>query len=397
VDTLSAMPTLALALAFLSGCRPYSPPPVQPPIAVASGPLRVEKVAEARPAFSVVVRAGSAYDPPSREGLAFLAANAIALSAPGTKLNFGPELVTFSAEPEAMGALAAALSAPLSENAFTLARSEAYAALRTRDCATVAAEVGETWLFGGHPYGHAQAGRMSTLPTFSLAEVEAFRAARYVRDAVVLGVDGENLTPPDLQNAFAPRLSRSPTPAVHPLAGRPSIVVEARVDRACMFVTPRVLGDESRHSLAARTVAAYALGSPGTVPRVDTFPRMILNLPGDGFAASLSLAAGLDGPVLSVPFEGARDAVRARLLRPAAADRAGERLLSLASRSERVSREQLATEMEAMSAEEFALWAHEALGPGRLSTVVVTPDASAWRRLESSPKPVVLDSEDILR
>ncbi|MBM4392533.1 MAG: hypothetical protein FJ090_15535 [Deltaproteobacteria bacterium] len=232
-----------MKLAWLSllalGCRPYQRPADLPPLQVAQGPLRVVAVEGAEPRVHVVVRAGSAYDPPSREGLAFVVAHALAARA-GADVAVGPEWLSISFPPGGAARVGEVLAAPIDEESMALARAAALASLRSRDCATLAQATGATWLWAGHPYGHAVAGRLSVLPTLSVAEAQAFRDARYVRDAVALAlegaVDASVLAP--IEAAIPPRLSRSVTPAVMPPASRPLMVVEAPVDGTCIATRP---------------------------------------------------------------------------------------------------------------------------------------------------------------
>ncbi len=221
------------------GCRPYQRPAEMPPLQVAQGPLRVVRVEAASPRVHVVVRAGSAYDPPSREGLAYVVARALGARA-GADVRVGPEWLSFSFPADGVARMAEALRAPLDEEALALGRAAALAELRGRDCTTLAQAAGAAWLWAGHPYGHAVAGRLSVVPTLSLAEAQAFRDARYVRDAVAIGLEGAVdpaiLAP--IEAAVPPRLSRSVTPAVMPSPSRPLMVVEAPVDSTCVATVP---------------------------------------------------------------------------------------------------------------------------------------------------------------
>ncbi len=230
---------LAWLLLLALGCRPYQRPAELPPLQVAQGPLRAVRVEAASPRVHLVIRAGSAYDPPSREGLAFVVAQALGARS-GAEVEVGPEWSSLSFPPELAARVAEALSAPFEEEALALARAAALAELRSRDCATLARAAGAAWLWAGHPYGHPVAGRLSVVPTLSLAEAQAFRDARYVRDAVALGIEG--VVDPSLllpiEAAVPPRLSGSVTPAVMPSASRPLMVVEAPVESTCVATVP---------------------------------------------------------------------------------------------------------------------------------------------------------------
>ena len=148
---------LPAVLSGLAACAPYRPPPEPPPLGVARQPVRVLRADAAPPAVAVVVRAGSAYDPPSREGLAFVLAEAIASRA-GVAVEVGPEVVIFRAAPGQAAPLAAALAAPISAEALAAGVAAAQARLAATDCAAAAESVVPAWAFAGHPYGHATAG-----------------------------------------------------------------------------------------------------------------------------------------------------------------------------------------------------------------------------------------------
>lgn len=354
----------------LVACRPYVPPPVTPPLQVAQAPLRQARVAGENAGVSLVVRAGSAYDPPGREGLAFALAQVAALRL-GATVEVEVERVVFQLPPQLPADPVAALLAPVTAHELEYAQALAMGRLRSSDCDAVARDAGLSWLFAGHPYGHGPAGRLSTVPTLRAAELTSFYAARYVRDAVVVAITGEQTAIPALDGAFAPRLSRSPVPAVLPTMARENLVVEAEVVGACAFVAMQP-ARRTRHSAAALVQLAGLQGWTHGLPAVDPLAWAVLpwSTEKHDFTFPPLTAAG-DEPAGGGPP-------------PSAVDVAWTVLLDAVPR--------LAPELAA-PAPEPGWWAEE----GVLSVVVVTPDASGWRVRESSDTFVVLDREAALR
>ena len=276
-------PLLLVALVAL-GCRPYQHPADAPPLIVAAGPLRTVQVEGPALRVHLVVRAGSAYDPPSREGLAFVVAHALAARA-AVDVTVGPEWLSLGFAPEHAARVAAVLAAPLDEEALALGRAAATSSLRTRDCAALARGLGMAWLWRGHPYGHAVAGRLSVVPTFTLAEAQAFRDARYVRDAVAAGLEGPVdagvLAP--IEAALPARLSRSVTPAVLPRSPRPLLVVEAPVEGACIATVPAFApaAGTGADALAGQLLLDAVFGEPWLAPSIDALVSVSSLAPGE--------------------------------------------------------------------------------------------------------------------
>ncbi len=180
----------------------------------AEGP--VQTVLGARPTDRVRVglRAGSAHDPPGREGLAWVTAHAVAASVGADiGIDIGPEIVLFDVPTADAERLAAALVAPPSPEAVAGARTAALAALDRLDCRQLAERAWDAWIYAGHPYGHAPEGRRSVVPTLTAAEVAGFQAVRYVRSAAAVGLPAGVALPPGFDGLPA-RLSASPVPAL---------------------------------------------------------------------------------------------------------------------------------------------------------------------------------------
>ncbi len=376
---------IAAAALVLPACRPYMAPPEPPPLEVARSPVRVVRVPEApERRLSLVVRAGSAYDPASREGLAFLVAHAVAsrVGASAT-LDVGPELVQLVVSPADAPRLLAALAAPLDSEALAFARARALAQLRPADCLSWAATIGPAWLFAGHPYGHPAPGRLSTIPTITLAEAQAFRDARWVRDAVVIAVDGavDPAELPAFDAVFAPALSRSPTPAVRPREARPDAVVEAPVTSACIAWGPRRAADTSVATRALFRRAQSVLGGD-LVARVDPYAFWTSPAEGDGFGAWQAWTpptAVSPGPTPSPSSAGLAAALLVDAvfgLPPSAA---------------------VADAAARLGDDEVDAFVKGTLSRDNTVRLVVTPSAKTWRSAESSPTFVVLDHEALIR
>ncbi len=276
----------ALASGY-SGCAPYRPPPEPPRLVQAQAPARVVE-AEGPPAVSVVIRAGSAYDPPSREGLAFVSAQELAGRA-GVAVEVGPELVRFTAStPDQVAALARVFSAPGAVEAIEQARAQAFAALDGGDCEPTVAAAAATWAHVGHPYGHAVAGRRSVLPTLTLAEIEGFRARRYVRDALVLVRSG-GLDPAPLSLVAAPVMSPLVTPTVRSGVPRGDLQVSAPVATGCEATAPRKPAAWTALDEASFRVAAQLAGASPPPPLVDALPVLIhTSRPTGDFASAVA-------------------------------------------------------------------------------------------------------------
>jgi hypothetical protein len=181
----------------------------------------------------VAVRAGSAYDPPGREGLAFVTAHAIAAQVEGTRVTVGPDVVRFELPVGGLPDLGRAMVADPPPAALGQAVAVAREALVPRDCAQAAELAWRVAAYAGHPYGHAEAGRTSVLPTLTAVEAGNLARARYVREAARVALGGDT---PEARAAAAAaleglpvRLSRSPVPAPRPVTELRRVAVAARI------------------------------------------------------------------------------------------------------------------------------------------------------------------------
>jgi len=263
-------PLLALLLWAPTACA-YRPPLETPALVAAAGPVRTVALPADEP-LRVALRAGSAHDPPGREGLAWVTARAVA-DAAGATVEVGPDVVVFTAPADRAAALADALVAPPSLERVLAARESAMAALGSLDCAGIAERAWDTWIYAGHPYGHAPEGRLSVLPTLTVAEVGGFQGARYVRSVAVVGVPAGASVPLSAFDVLPPRLSTSPVPSVRlPLPPERVLIVHAD-DRRCV-----VAGHPAAVDVAdARLAAALAPGDVVASARRE--PRRLARLP----------------------------------------------------------------------------------------------------------------------
>jgi hypothetical protein len=192
----------------------------------------------------VVVRAGSAYDPPNREGLAFLTAHALAAQVPGASVEVGEEIVRFTLPLAGLATLGRAMDAAPPADALMQARDEASRAQPPATCDEAARQAWALVRYAGHPYGHLPTGRASVLPTVTALEVQQFIAARYVREALRVATGA----PPgeDALTALTTRparLSRSTLPAPLPTRYLREVTVRARLPEGadtCSHTAARV-------------------------------------------------------------------------------------------------------------------------------------------------------------
>lgn len=367
----------SLVLWCLAACAPYRPPPQPPRLVVARAPVRVFAEAAAPSLLTVLARAGSAYDPPGREGTAFVYAHGVA-SVAGAAVEVGPELVAFAVGAGGEAALAAALGAPVSAAALDTGRAAA-ARAAAGTCTQLAARLASAWALAGTPYGHPATGRASVLSTLSLGEMEAFRRLRYVRDAVVVVSDGQ-VDAAGFVSLFPPVMSPRVTPAVRPRESRPDIVVSAPVDEACTAFSPQRLSTWTADDQAAYLVALELAGLEPPPAHVD--PAATLRLPG-----LFTAFPGVPGDLAA-----ARSVVLARLARPTARW-AGEWALlgdvrgSLFSPIDEVKQAVLGLNEPALSG-----WLASRFGAGAI-VLQVRPTAT----VESPTPGNVISSEDLLR
>ena len=369
------------------GCRPYRPPPEAPPLAVARGPVRVVVESGAGEAVNVVVRAGSAYDPPSREGLAFVLAKGLA-TAGGATVEVGPEVVVFRAPARSAPALLRVLSEPVNDVELAAGKAAALATLRGNDCESIALTVGATWIEAGHPYGHAVAGRTSVIPTLTLGELQGFRSLRYVRDAVVVGVDGAAEVP-SFDAAFAPALSMPVTPAVRSRVPREDAVVNAAVSRSCFVVGPRRLEAWSAEDEAVARVSAELWGVPPPPALVDPWFLAVHFHNGEPPSSPVPFP----GVMAPEAVLGARDRVRASLSVPSSAAVATDLLLGSIRRSTHVPKAEVLAALDALTPASFAAARARLLGDDPVS-VYITPEPLAPEAIGARR---VFSSEELLR
>ncbi|MDP2312331.1 MAG: hypothetical protein Q8P41_05455 [Pseudomonadota bacterium] len=217
---------------FLFVACAVHPPVETPALVLAAGPVRTVPL-PAGERVRVALRAGSAHDPPGREGLAWVTAHAIAAAA-GAEVEVGAEIVVYAAPLESVPALALALAAPPSAERVAAAREAAVQTLDGLDCRALAERVWDSWIYAGHPYGHAPEGRRSVLPTLTATEVAAFQEVRYVRSVAVVGVPTGARVDAAAFDTLPPRMSVSPVPSVRlPLPDARVLVVTAP-DRRCL-------------------------------------------------------------------------------------------------------------------------------------------------------------------
>ncbi len=260
----------SLFAVLLAACA-YHPPVETPALVAAAGPVRAVPLPAGEP-LRLALRAGSAHDPPGREGLAWVTAHAVAAAA-GATFEVGPEVVVFSVAPDRAAALAAALAASPTTERVAAAREAAAAALAGLDCAALAERAWDAWMYAGHPYGHAPEGRLSVLPTLSVAEVTGFQEVRYVRSVAVLGVPSGSSVDAGAFTTLPPRLSQSPVPAATlPPPPERALVVHAE-GRRCVVAGHPAPPD------AADAMAAAAFSPGDVVGGARRQPRRLARLP----------------------------------------------------------------------------------------------------------------------
>lgn len=248
-------------------------------------------------AVRLVVRAGSAHDPPGKEGLAALTGLMLARAA--TERRTYPEIldalyptaarievrtdreVTLfetTAHIDTLSSVTDLLVESLTRPAFDREdfernRDQLAAELDslTAEDELLGLELLQEAVFAHHPYGHAPAGAKSSLAALEPADVRSFFARRYTRDRMLLGIGGgapasyaESLArrlavlpPPDDdeeddEDAFPPpprpdgrriTLVRKPTTGVGIHLGFPLSVTRADPDWAPLLVATTILGD----------------------------------------------------------------------------------------------------------------------------------------------------------
>lgn len=359
----------------------FREPAQTPPLAAAQAPVRLVEGPTRPGALEIVVRAGSAYDPPSREGLAWVAAHA---AAPSAHVEVGPEIVRI--ELDANAGLQGALNLTPDAAAVAAARDAALSELRGGECEAVALRAWDRWALAGHPYGHAVEGRTSVLPTITPGEVHAFLRARYTRDAVRIAVSA----PMDTSglNALLPTLSRPVTPAVPPPPTNGArLYVTALVGSSCVVIGRP--DDRARNAGEVAVLSAFADAIGADVDatvRVDPGVRWSLAL---GEGASASSVESVWNRVTSQRTVH-RASTSAGLMRvsPTAARLAAESLLPALVPLSPVS---LPDDTDVTSI------LSRVADPSRLRMVVVSADVTPFRPVESQAPFVVQPIEDLLR
>jgi len=190
------------ALVVLGGC----PPRVElgPSVVKRAGePVSVVEHCESDAeelVLQALVRAGSAFDPPGKEGLAYLVGRATseplaALEDARLQVLVDREWVLFelacpaSRSDACTDALVTALTAPSLVSASVVPVVEEVASW-SPDAASVADEVLHAWVFEAHPYGHPVQGRSGVVSILTAQDADAFHRRHYVREAVWVGVAG---------------------------------------------------------------------------------------------------------------------------------------------------------------------------------------------------------------
>ncbi|MCA9491582.1 MAG: insulinase family protein [Myxococcales bacterium] len=204
---------------WLLACGPkIDPGPAAALAALEPAPLVVMPVAGAPDLYlQAMIRAGSAFDPTGKEGLADLMARSLVEAGAGDRSS---EEVDAALWPTANGFRViverewvqlrlrchhdqAALCAELFTDALVAPRFDEADVLRLRDRAVSAVtdgmladeermgrEVLEATLYEGHPYGHPTRGRSGALEVIGVDDLAAFHRTHVVRSAVFVGLAG---------------------------------------------------------------------------------------------------------------------------------------------------------------------------------------------------------------
>jgi hypothetical protein len=211
----------------------YRPPPETPRLVSATAAEVPVHIDELQGRVRVVVRAGSAYDPPGREGLSYLAAASLA-DMLGATFEAGQELVRFDVPATRAAELGAVLASGPSSEALERARVANVTWPSGAACDALAAAAWNIWAYPGHPYGHAVRGRSSVLPTITRPEVIAFVQRRYVRESVMVGRGAPDVPVGGL-DLLPARLSPHALPAPTLDTPRGTLVVIAPVEQGCVL------------------------------------------------------------------------------------------------------------------------------------------------------------------
>lgn len=255
-----------LVLGLATACAPL---PQRGPAAaaVAERPVALVTVPQGGPTtwVQIAVRAGSAFDPVGKDGLASLSARLLREGGAGDRspedvddllyrlgtdveVVVGKELVTIRTRAlnedlgELLPVVADMITAPARDGAALVRlRDEAADHLRKgllESDEALGQEVFDTWLYEAHPYGHPVEGRAGTIDALDGEDVEAFLGSAYLRSAVTLGISGPAALPDGRIDPSAPggdalvalrqSLSTLPAAILDPPTPRRVPVVEGR-------------------------------------------------------------------------------------------------------------------------------------------------------------------------
>lgn len=239
-----------IVLLALVGPRPFCRPAIDPgpvradladaPVSVVLTPADTNHVL-----ITARVRAGSAFDPVGREGVAALTAHEVAQAATEcstVSVTVGLEAITFTttapidAATACSGSLGNALVNPSPLTAHDRdTHAQALVSASIQVIPDLSAQLVRERIYRAHPYGHAAAGRASVAQTVTDIELTAFHSRHYVRGTTVITLAG----PGDLaagQRAVAdallglPRTLPADAPRQSPLLpeGRSFIVASSK-------------------------------------------------------------------------------------------------------------------------------------------------------------------------
>ncbi|MEN9786556.1 MAG: hypothetical protein RLZZ299_1820 [Pseudomonadota bacterium] len=177
----------------------------------------------------VVVAAGSAWDPPGREGLAFAAAHVVAHGLAGpdagkARVEVSEDVVRLTFDAASLPDWMTAVGAVPDAAALATARDAAQAWWDGASCEALAEAAWAHVAYRGHPYGHAPAGRRGVHATWTAAEVRGFLARNWVRGAVRVAAASAEVDT-TLLSALPGRLPRPAVPAVRDHGPRPGMVL----------------------------------------------------------------------------------------------------------------------------------------------------------------------------
>ncbi|MFT4976307.1 MAG: zinc protease [Myxococcota bacterium] len=260
---------MSIYLLGLWACT-WSRAPGPAPLAVAAEPVRVV----GQPAgalitwIDVTLRAGSAHDPIGEEGLAWHTAELLRQGGAGgrdeqaveallyrlgtdVEVMVDRELVSLRVRcltedlPQITDLLGDMLLEPeLDEAVLSRLTADSLAYLEAtiaEDDESLGMAALESWLFTGHRYSHQPRGRAGVVEGLSVADIERFRAQRYVRPALVLGVAGPMIAEDGTLSVDAPGGAEVAALAARLTAGIPAELYEDVTPRAVDTIDGREL------------------------------------------------------------------------------------------------------------------------------------------------------------